>query len=82
MSNRRYSTASPCKSYDRDQLTLALDQWRHRWHCPSMVELNKAGCTLRLDLDEPAPATILHAHLTRHGHATLTETVAAPADYG
>lgn len=66
----------------QEQWRQALDQWRHRWRCPDTVELNDADRTLRLDLDEPAHAAIVHAHLKRHRHATFTETVADPAGYG
>ncbi|MGH3913858.1 MAG: lantibiotic dehydratase, partial [Pseudonocardiaceae bacterium] len=59
----------------------ALDQWRHRWDCPGVVELRDADRTLRLTLDEPAHAALLHAHLTRHGRAILTEATPA-AEFG
>ena len=60
---------------------LALERWRRRWQCPETVELRDADRTLRLTLQEPAHAAIVHAHLRRHGHATLTEA-APPADFG
>ncbi|WP_422646979.1 lantibiotic dehydratase [Actinoalloteichus caeruleus] len=60
----------------------ALTTWRQRWRCPAVVELVDADRTLRLDLDIPAHAAILRAHLTRDDDATLTETVTDPADYG
>jgi lantibiotic biosynthesis protein len=50
-----------------------LDQWRRQWGCPDVVELRDADRTLRLTLDLPAHATLLHAHLTRHGQAILYE---------
>jgi thiopeptide-type bacteriocin biosynthesis protein len=60
----------------------SLAEWRALWRCPRIVELADADRTLRLDLDEPAHAAILHADLHRRGHAVLTETVAGPSDYG
>lgn len=60
----------------------ALTRWRERWHCPATVELRDADRTLRLTLDEPAHAAVLHAHLTQHRDATLTETAAGAADFG
>jgi lantibiotic biosynthesis protein len=54
----------------------ALGQWRGRWSCPGTADLRDDDRTLRLVLDEPLHAAILHAHLARHGHAILTE----PAD--
>lgn len=72
----------PAGDADQDHWRQALDQWRRRWRCPGTVELRDADRTLRLILDEPAHVAIVHAHLKRHGHATLTETVADPADYG
>lgn len=59
----------------------AFDRWRQRWHCPAVVELRDADRTLRLNLHEPAHLALLHAHLTRHGHAVLAEA-ALPAAYG
>lgn len=64
-----------------DQWRQVLDQWRHRWGCPDVVELRDADRTLRLSLDEPAHATLLHAHLKRHGQAILYPATPA-ADYG
>ncbi|ONI85696.1 hypothetical protein ALI22I_28450 [Saccharothrix sp. ALI-22-I] len=58
-----------------------LDRWRRLWGCPDVVELRDADRTLRLTLDEPAHATLLHAHLVRHGQAVLYEATPA-ADYG
>jgi thiopeptide-type bacteriocin biosynthesis protein len=66
----------------QDRWRQALDWWRHRWHCPDTVELRDADRPLRLTLDEPAHAALLHAHLERHGHATLTEAAAGAADLG
>ncbi|MEY9211566.1 lantibiotic dehydratase [Thermobifida halotolerans] len=48
-----------------------LDQWRQRWNCPNVVELREADRTLRLTLQEPTHASLLHAHLRRHGQAIL-----------
>lgn len=59
----------------------ALDRWRERWDCPEVVELRDADRTLRLNLSEPAHATLLRSHLARHDQVILT--AAAPAeDYG
>ncbi|ABD12882.1 conserved hypothetical protein [Frankia casuarinae] len=52
-----------------------------RWDCPDVVELRDADRTLRLTLNEPAHATLLHAHLKRHGQAILYAATPA-ADYG
>lgn len=59
----------------------ALDSWRRRMGCPRTVELRDDDRTLRLVLDEPVHAAILHTHLARHGYATLTEA-APPGEYG
>ncbi|WP_435159350.1 lantibiotic dehydratase [Amycolatopsis sacchari] len=64
-----------------DQWRPVLDRWRRRWGCPEVVELRDADRTLRLTLDEPTHATLLHAHLTRHGQAILYAATPA-ADYG
>ncbi|NJC73028.1 lantibiotic dehydratase [Planosporangium thailandense] len=61
-----------------DEWRQALHRWRQQWRCPDTVELRDADRTLRLTFAEPAHLTILHAHLGRHGDATLTE--AAPAE--
>ncbi|MGH3936858.1 MAG: lantibiotic dehydratase, partial [Pseudonocardiaceae bacterium] len=66
----------------QDQRRQALDRWRHRWRCLGTVELRDADRTLRLSLDEPAHAAIVHAHLQRHEHAMFTETAAETAEYG
>ncbi|MCP2257242.1 Lantibiotic dehydratase, C terminus [Streptoalloteichus tenebrarius] len=63
------------------QWRQVLDQWRRRWDCPDVVELRDADRTLRLTLDEPTHATLLHAHLKRHGQAILFAATPA-ADYG
>ena len=55
----------------QDRWRHLLDQWRQRWGCPDVVELRDADRTLRLTLDEPAHAALLHAHLKRHGQAIL-----------
>ena len=64
-----------------EQRRQMLDQWRRRWGCPDVVELRDADRTLRLTLDEPAHATLLHAHLKRHGQAILYPATPA-AEYG
>ncbi|MGH3800103.1 MAG: thiopeptide-type bacteriocin biosynthesis protein [Pseudonocardiaceae bacterium] len=61
----------------QDQWRQVLDRWRHRWRCPDVVELRDADRILRLILDEPAHAALVHAHLTRHGQAILTEATPA-----
>ncbi|MGH3624451.1 MAG: lantibiotic dehydratase, partial [Sciscionella sp.] len=64
-----------------DQWRQVLDRWRQRWNCPDIVELRDADRTLRLTLDEPTHAALLHAHLTRHGQAILYQATPA-AEYG
>ncbi|CAO5240055.1 lantibiotic dehydratase [Frankia sp. AgKG'84/4] len=64
-----------------DSWRRALNQWRRRWGCPDVVELRDADRTLRLTLDEPAHAALLHAHLTYRGQAILVPAVPA-AEYG
>lgn len=64
-----------------DQWRQVLDRWRRRWGCPDVVELRDADRTLRLTLDEQTHATLLHAHLKRHGQAILYAATPA-ADYG
>ncbi|MGH3851933.1 MAG: lantibiotic dehydratase [Pseudonocardiaceae bacterium] len=64
-----------------DQCRQVLDRWRHRWGCLDVVELRDADRTLRLTLDEPAHATLLHAHLKRHGQAILYAATSA-AEFG
>ncbi len=61
----------------QDEWRQILGRWRKRWGCPDVVELRDADRTLRLTLDEPAHATLLHAHVKRHGQAILY--VATPA---
>jgi lantibiotic biosynthesis protein len=61
--------------------TDALAQWRRRWRCPATVELRDADRSLRLTVDEAAHAAVLHAHLTRNGHAILVEVPDA-AEFG
>lgn len=53
----------------------ALDLWRKKWHCPPRVQLRDGGQWLPLDLDQPAHRAVLHQHMRRHRHATLTEAV-------
>lgn len=64
-----------------DQWRQILGRWRHRWGCPDVIELRDADRTLRLTLDEPTHATLLHAHLKRHGQAILYPATPA-AEYG
>ncbi|WP_433264708.1 lantibiotic dehydratase [Actinosynnema sp. CS-041913] len=78
----RLTTADlPTGPADNDDRRKSLDTWRQLWGCPDVVELRDADRTLRLTLDEPAHATLLHTHLTRHGQAILYEATLA-ADYG
>jgi thiopeptide-type bacteriocin biosynthesis protein len=63
------------------QWPVVLDQWRRCWNCPGVVELRDGDRTLRLSLDEPAHAVLLHAHLVRHGQAILYRATPA-GDYG
>lgn len=58
-----------------------LGRWRQRWGCPDVVELREADRTLRLTLEEPAHAAVLHAHLARHGQAILFEATPV-AEFG
>jgi thiopeptide-type bacteriocin biosynthesis protein len=55
----------------------ALQVWRDRWQCPSDVDLRDADRVLRLNLTDPAHLMVLRDHLTRSGHALLSETAAA-----
>ncbi|MGH8920468.1 MAG: thiopeptide-type bacteriocin biosynthesis protein, partial [Actinomycetes bacterium] len=71
----------PSSQAGQGQWRQVLDRWRHRWGCSDVVELRDADRTLRLTLDEPAHAALLHAHLKRHGQAILYETTPA-AEYG
>lgn len=71
----------PAGEAGRDGWRQVLDRWRHRWNCPGVVELRDADRTLRLTLDEPSHAALLHAHLHRHGQAILTEATPA-AEFG
>ncbi len=65
----------------QDRWRQVLDLWRHRWHCPGVIELRDADRTLRLTLDEPVHAALLLAHLKRHGQAIFTEATPA-AEFG
>lgn len=67
----------PNRGADMREWTDALGRWRKRWHCHGAVELREDDRTRRLQLDVPAHATVLRAHLDREGHAVLTE---APAE--
>ena len=66
----------PSRGADKREWTDALGRWRKRWHCHGVVELREDDRTQRLELDVPAHATVLRAHLDREAHAVLTE---APA---
>ncbi len=68
---------SPDEAGHQEGWRQVLDEWRTRWNCPSAVELRDADRTLRLTLDEAAHATLLRAHLKRHGQAVLTEATPA-----
>ncbi|WP_164716053.1 lantibiotic dehydratase [Streptomyces sp. WAC 06738] len=52
----------------------ALSEWAVEWTCPRRLELFSDDRYLRLDLNEPVHARLLHAHLRRHGNAELVET--------
>ena len=65
----------------RGEWRQVLGRWRQRWGCPDVVELRDADRTLRLALDEPAHATLLHAHVKRHDQAILYEATPA-AEFG
>ena len=69
--------ALPGRGADMREWTDALGRWRKRWHCHGAVELREDDRTRRLQLDVPAHAAVLRAHLDREGHAVLTE---APAE--
>jgi len=73
---------TPADLADKTAWLPALNQWRHRWGCPDIIELRDADRTLRMDLTEPAHLAHLRTHLARHGEAVLTETVASAAEYG
>lgn len=57
-----------------------LARWQRRWRLPNTVELRDGDRTLRLDLSEPAHATLLRLHLEHAEQAVLTEA-ADPAGY-
>ncbi len=78
---RLTADALPRAQAGSDVWRTALQAWLRRLGCPSTVELRDDDRTLRLDLDQPIHTAILHAQLTRHGHATLAEAV-PPAGYG
>ncbi|MFD8340210.1 lantibiotic dehydratase [Streptomyces solisilvae] len=61
---------------------VPLASWRKRWQCPAMVELRQDDRSLRLDLDVPLHAALVHAHLERHGAAVLTETTDSADELG
>ncbi|MDH6435700.1 hypothetical protein M2158_004177 [Streptomyces sp. SAI-144] len=80
LSPRRWNLtadALPSRSVDTREWADALGRWRKLWHCHGAVELREDDRTLRLQLDVPAQASVLRAHLDREGHAMLTE---APAE--
>ncbi|WP_416976413.1 lantibiotic dehydratase [Streptomyces sp. T028] len=56
-----------------DSWQAALIDWSRKWKCPHRVELRDDDRTLRLILDEPLHARLLHGHLRRHGNAELLE---------
>ncbi|MER6386751.1 lantibiotic dehydratase [Streptomyces sp. NPDC001127] len=65
--------ALPGRGADTREWVDALGRWRKRWHCHGAVELGEDDRTRRLQLDVPAHAAVLRAHLDREGHAVLTE---------
>ncbi|MGN3958251.1 lantibiotic dehydratase [Streptomyces sp. WAC8370] len=67
----------PSRGAGMREWTDALGRWRKRWHCHGAVELREDDRTRRLQLDVPAHAAVLRAHLDREGDAVLTE---APAE--
>ncbi|MFF0161677.1 lantibiotic dehydratase [Streptomyces sp. NPDC005263] len=67
----------PSRGADMREWADALGRWRKRWHCHGAVELREDDRTRRLQLDVPAHAIVLRAHLDRGAHAALTE---APAE--
>lgn len=52
-----------------------LVRWCTQWRCPELIELVDDDRSLPLTLTEPSHAAILRAHLERHGHAVLRETI-------
>ncbi|WP_425245397.1 lantibiotic dehydratase [Streptomyces sp. NEAU-NA10] len=67
----------PSRGADVREWADALGRWRKLWHCHGAVELREDDRTRRLQLDVPAHATVLRAHLDQEAHAVLTE---APAE--
>ncbi|MCZ4506750.1 lantibiotic dehydratase [Streptomyces sp. ActVer] len=65
--------ALPGRGADTGEWANALGRWRKQWHCHGAVELRKDDRTRRLQLDVPAHAAVLRAHLDREGQAVLTE---------
>ncbi|MFF7309577.1 thiopeptide-type bacteriocin biosynthesis protein [Streptomyces sp. NPDC008137] len=65
--------ALPDRDADTREWADALGRWRKRWHCHGAVELREDDRSRRLQLDVPAHAVILRAHLDREGEAVLTE---------
>ncbi len=65
----------PRHDVDHDVWRKDLDSWFRRWGCPETVELRDDDRSLRLDPTEAVHATILRAHLARHGHAIMTEAI-------
>ncbi|MDT0445710.1 lantibiotic dehydratase [Streptomyces johnsoniae] len=60
----------------------ALTEWRDRWQCPAAVELREEDRSLRLDLDVPLHAALVHAHLGRYGTAILAESADSADELG
>ncbi|MGW2301141.1 lantibiotic dehydratase [Streptomyces sp. NPDC001809] len=60
-----------------DEWREALSAWAWEWRCAHRLELRDDDRYLRLDLQQPVHARLLHAHLRRHGTAELVE---APDD--
>lgn len=71
----------PSRGADMREWTDALGRWRKRRHCHGTVELREDDRARRLQLDVPAHAAVLRAHLDREAHAVLMEAPAEEA-YG
>ncbi|MGW1032299.1 lantibiotic dehydratase [Streptomyces antibioticus] len=56
-----------------DSWQEALIDWARTWKCPHRVELCDDDRTLRLNLNEPLHARLLHGHLRHQGNAELLE---------
>lgn len=79
---RLLATDLPAHRAGTEPWAAGLQAWLDRWQCPSIVVLRDDDRTLPLDLSQRAHAAILRAHLARHGHAILTETVRTSVDLG